>query len=301
MSSEISSGGVIAYTEGGEASLGDFITLLKPRVVALVVFTAWAGLLVAPVPMHPFIAGVSLFCVALAAAGAGAINMWYDHDIDALMERTKHRPTVRGTIEPDIALGFGIMLCVLAVMMMGLAVNHLAALCTAVASAFYVFVYTMGLKRRTPQNIVIGGAAGAFPPIIGWTASTASIDVYPVIMFLIIFLWTPPHFWALALARDTDYQRSAIPMLPNVKGRRYTQKAIVAYTLVLAAVTALPPLLSLAGAVYSVAAVFLNALFVYYAVRLYKKDDAKRCFVMFKVSILYLFLLFCAIIGDGLL
>jgi len=297
----MSRGTVMAYTEGSDASVGDFLTLLKPRVVALVVFTAWAGLVVAPLPMHPFIAVVSLFCVALTAAGAGAINMWYDHDIDAVMERTKNRPTVRGTIEPDVALAFGIMLCVLGVVMMGLAVNHLAALCVALAAAFYVFVYTMGLKRRTPQNIVIGGAAGAFPPIVGWAASTATIELYPLIMFLIIFLWTPPHFWALALARDSDYQRSAIPMLPNVRGRRYTQKAILVYTLVLAAVTALPPLLSLAGTLYSGAAVVLNGLFIYYAVRLYNKDDAKRCFIMFKFSILYLFLLFCAIMGDSLL
>ena len=282
------------------ASAADFIALLKPRVVALVVFTAWVGMMVSPQPIHPFMAFVSLFCIALAAGGAGAINMWYDHDIDAVMKRTRLRPIPRGAIDRWDALAFGILLSVLAIMMMALAINHQAALWLACANGFYVFIYTMGLKRYTAQNIVIGGAAGAFPPLVGWVASGAAVSLYPVLLFMMIFLWTPPHFWALALAHKDDYQRSAIPMLPVVKGRAATRRAILVYAFCLVAVSLLPWFFGFVGAVYGCIAIFLNAVFLAHSLRVYVKDNTENCFAMFKMSIFYLFFLFSALLGESI-
>ena len=215
------------------AELGDWIALLKPRVMTLVVFTGLIGLLIAPGHLHPVLAFTAVLCIAVAAGACGAINMWYDRDIDAVMRRTRNRPIPAGRIEPGAALGFGVTLAVGSVIMMGLAVNLAAASVLALSIAFYVFVYTMWLKRRTPQNIVIGGAAGAFPPVIGWAAVTGSVDLLPLILFAIVFFWTPPHFWSLALFANADYQRAGVPMLPVVAGAKETRRQIVIYTLLL--------------------------------------------------------------------
>src|ERR1700679_2029856 len=213
-----------------DALPGDYITLLKPRVMFLVVFTGLAGLVAAPTAMNPILAAVAVLAIALATGGAGAINMWYDRDIDAIMDRTRSRPIPMGVIEPSNALAFGVIITIAAVCMMGLAVNWLSAGILALASFTYVFVYTIWLKRRTPQNIVIGGAAGAFPPVIGWAAVTGSVSLVPLLLFAIIFVWTPPHFWSLALYANDDYRRAGVPMLPVVSGAKETRRQIVAYT-----------------------------------------------------------------------
>ncbi len=205
------------------ARVADFVELLKPRVMSLVVFSGFAGLMVAPGELHPVLAAVAILCIAVGAGASGAINMWYDRDIDAVMQRTRHRPIPAGRVDPHEAVSFGVVLAIGAVALMALAVNWLAAGLLALTIAFYVFVYTMWLKRRTPQNIVIGGAAGAFPPMIGWAAVTGGVDLAPVALFLLIFMWTPPHFWALALYRSGDYARAGVPMLPVVAGARATK------------------------------------------------------------------------------
>src|SRR5271166_6801976 len=215
------------------AELGDWIALLKPRVLTLVVFTGLIGLLVAPGHLHPVLAFTAVLCIAVAAGACGAINMWYDRDIDALMRRTRNRPIPGGRIAPGEALGFGVTLAVAAVIVMGLAINLAAASVLALSIGFYVFVYTMWLKRRTPQNIVIGGAAGAFPPVIGWMAVTGSMDLLPLLLFAIVFFWTPPHFWSLSLWAHADYRRAGVPMLPVVAGARETRRQIFLYALVL--------------------------------------------------------------------
>ena len=281
------------------ADVGVFIALLKPRVMSLVVFSGAAGLLVAPGSMHPVIAAVAILCIAVGAGAAGAINMWYDRDIDALMSRTRDRPIPRGEVTPDDALGFGLALSLFSVMMMGLAVNWMAAALLAFANAFYVFVYTMWLKRRTPQNIVIGGAAGAFPPMIGWAAVTGGISIESLTLFLIIFLWTPPHFWALALYRDGDYAKAGIPMLPVVAGRLETRKQILAYTVLLVPAALAPSVLGFAGVFYAAVATSLSLLFVSCAIRLLRADDDRRARQMFGFSILYLFMIFAALVVDG--
>ena len=205
------------------ASVRDLISLLKPRVMSLVVFTGLVGLLLAPDSIHPVLAVVAVICIAVGAGASGAINMWYDRDIDAVMARTKSRPIPSGRIEPEVALGFGISLSLGSVMLMGLAVNWVAAGLLAFTIFFYIIIYTIVLKRRTPQNIVIGGASGAFPPMIGWAAVTGDISLAPIILFAIIFLWTPPHFWALALYRCEDYEKANIPMLPVISGKKVTR------------------------------------------------------------------------------
>ncbi len=229
------------------AELGDWIALLKPRVMSLVVFTGLIGLVIAPGHLHPVLAFTAMLCIAVAAGACGAINMWYDRDIDAVMRRTRNRPIPAGRMEPGAALGFGVTLAVGSVIMMGLAVNIAAASVLALSIAFYVFVYTMWLKRRTPQNIVIGGAAGAFPPVIGWAAVTGSVDLVPLVLFAIVFFWTPPHFWSLALFANADYQRAGVPMLPVVAGARETRRQIVIYTLLLMPLSLAPWLIGFAG------------------------------------------------------
>jgi protoheme IX farnesyltransferase len=285
----------------------DWIALLKPRVMSLVVFSGLIGLLVAPGHLHPVLAFTAVLCIAIAAGACGAINMWYDRDIDAVMRRTRSRPIPAGRIEPGAALGFGITLAVGSVLMMGLAVNPVAAGVLAVSIAFYVFVYTMWLKRRTPQNIVIGGAAGAFPPVIGWAAVTGSVDLIPLVLFAIIFIWTPPHFWSLALFANDDYRRANVPMLPVVAGGKETRRQIVLYTLVLVPVSLIPWLLGFSGSVYAIAASILGTGFLISVWRVatdrqnatgvsLTNDAPARA--AFKFSIAYLFVLFAALAID---
>ena len=286
---------------GGEARVSDYFALLKPRVMTLVVFTGFAGLLAAPGTLHPLLAAVAVLCIAVAAGAAGAINMWYDRDIDAVMRRTKSRPIPRGRIEAPEALSFGIVLSLFSVMVMGLALNWTAAALLALANGFYVFVYTVWLKRRTSQNIVIGGAAGAFPPMIGWAAVTGGLSLEPLLLFLIIFAWTPPHFWALALYRATDYAKAGVPMLPVVSGIRHTQAQILLYTLLMAAAAMAPVVIGMTGWLYGISAAVLNLLFLICSWRLYRSDESeleKPARQTFGFSILYLFALFTALIVD---
>ncbi len=223
----------LPLTGGSTGLVGDYVEILKPRVMSLVVFTGFVGLVLAPGHLHPVLAAVAMLCIAVGAGAAGAINMWYDRDIDAIMRRTAARPLPAGRMMPGEALGFGAVLAVGSVLVMGLAVNWVAAGLLALTIGFYVFVYTMWLKRRTPQNIVIGGAAGAFPPLIGWAAVTGDIGWGAVALFAIVFFWTPPHFWALALYRADDYAKAGVPMLPVVAGPRETKRQMLLYTLVL--------------------------------------------------------------------
>src|SRR6185503_44299 len=226
------------------------VEILKPRVMSLVVFTAIVGLVLAPGHLHPVLAAIAVLCIAIGAGASGAINMWYDRDIDAVMRRTADRPLPAGRMMPGEALGFGVVLSVGSVAVMGLAVNLAAAALLGLTIGFYVFVYTMWLKRRTPQNIVIGGAAGAFPAVIGWAAVTGSIDLVPLILFAIVFAWTPPHFWSLALFANADYQRAGVPMLPVVAGAKETRRQIVIYTLLLVPLSLVPWLIGFSGLVY---------------------------------------------------
>jgi protoheme IX farnesyltransferase len=291
----------MAGTRGGDAliagtscdsSVGDYLRLLKPRVMSLVVFTGFVGVISAPVAIHPVLAAVAVLCIAVAAGGAGAINMWYDRDIDAVMTRTCARPIPAGRVEPSEALAFGVVLSLFSVLLMGLAVNWLAAGLLASATLFYVFVYTMWLKRRTPQNIVIGGAAGAFPPMIGWAAATDSLGIEPIVLFLLIFMWTPPHFWALALYRTGDYARAGVPMLPVVSGPRATKIQMLIYTVALLPIALAPWYLAMTGPLYGIAAALLGVLFVGAAVAVWFDRTDRSARRMFGFSILYLFLLF---------
>jgi len=266
-----------------------------------VVFTALVGLLIAPGHVHPVIALTALICIAVGAGAAGALNMWYDADIDVRMARTAGRPIPQGRVTPGEAAGFGVTLAVFATVTLGLLVNVVSAALLAFTIAFYVVVYTMWLKRSTPQNIVIGGAAGALPPVIGWTAATGGIDVEPVLLFLIIFFWTPPHFWALSLYRTEDYARAGIPMLPVVAGEAATRRQIVLYTLILAPLGVVPWLLGYAGVLYGIAAAVTGAAMIALALRLRgegRGHGASR--QMFAFSILYLFLLFAVLLVDRL-
>ncbi|MBI1208383.1 MAG: protoheme IX farnesyltransferase [Azospirillum sp.] len=285
-------------SQAAAASAADYFALLKPRVMTLVVFTGFAGLVVAPGHLHPVLALTAILCIAVGAGAAGAINMWYDRDIDAVMTRTRGRPLPQGRIEPDDALAFGVVLSVGAVLLMGLAVNWVAGALLALASAFYVFVYTIWLKRRTPQNIVIGGAAGAFPPMIGWAAVTGDVALSSVLLFLLIFMWTPPHFWALALFRSGDYQRAGVPMLPVVAGAAETKRQMLVYTLLLLPLAVAPWYVGLAGPVYLTGAVVLGSLFVACAIRVLCDRTDRSAKQMFGFSILYLFLLFALLIGE---
>lgn len=284
------------------ASVGDFIQLLKPRVMSLVVFTALTGIVAAPGGIHPVIGIIALLAIAIGAGAAGALNMWYDADIDARMARTAARPIPRGRMTPDEALSFGSVLSVFSVLTLGVLVNWTAGALLAITIGFYLFIYTMWLKRRTPQNIVIGGAAGAFPPMVGWAAVTGNVSIESVLMFLIIFVWTPPHFWALALYRCRDYERVGVPMLPVVAGAAETRRQIWLYSLVLVPLAIVPAFIGLAGPVYAVTSVVLGAIFLHLAWKVRKVTEgrdgdaaAKR---LFGFSILYLFLLFAVILGE---
>lgn len=285
-----------------EPSVGEFVELMKPRVMSLVVFTALTGMLAAPGSIHPVIGVIALLAIATGAGASGALNMWYDADIDALMARTAARPIPRGRVTGGEALTFGSILAVLSILTLGVLVNWTAGALLALTIAFYIFVYTMWLKRRTPQNIVIGGAAGAFPPMIGWAAVTGSVSVESVLMFLIIFVWTPPHFWALALYRCRDYERAGVPMLPVVAGAEETRRQIWLYSLILVPLAITPVLIGLAGIVYGVVSAVLGAVFLYLAWKVRRitegreADQAAR--QLFVFSILYLFLLFAVLLVE---
>lgn len=284
------------YAPLGDASA--YWALLKPRVMRLSVFTALVGLIAAPASPHPLIGFAAILCIALGAGAAGALNMWYDADIDEAMARTSSRPLPLGSLTPRDALSFGLVLAVLSVTMMGLWVNWAAASLLALTIGFYVAVYTMWLKRRTPQNIVIGGAAGAFPPMIGWAAATGTVSLDAMILFAIIFIWTPPHFWALSLFMKADYARVGVPMLPVTAGRNHTKLQILLYSILLAPLGMAPWATGLAGPVYGVIAASLGGWFLWGAVRCYaERDDESEeaARTLFKISIFYLFLLFLAL------
>ena len=284
------------------ASPSDYFSLLKPRVMSLVVFTALAGLLLAPVPPHPLIGFAALLAIAVGAGASGALNMWYEADIDAVMTRTRRRPIPSGRLERDAALAFGLVLSTLSVFTLGYVANWLAASLLAFTIFFYVVIYTMLLKRSTPMNIVIGGAAGALPPMVGYTAATGEIGLASAVLFGIIFMWTPPHFWALALLKSDDYGRAGVPMLPNVAGADRTRLEILAYSLILAPLGVLPWLMGFASIAYGLLSILAGAGFVGLAVAVYRMREgeparhaARR---MFLFSILYLFTLFLVIVVE---
>ena len=285
---------------GGDIS--DYAALLKPRVMFLVVFTALVGLVVAPGTMHPVLAIAALACIAVGAGASGALNMWYDADIDARMARTASRPVPRGAVTPDEALAFGTVLSIFSVLCLGLMVNWVAAALLAFTIGFYVLIYTMWLKRSTPQNIVIGGAAGALPPMIGWAAATGTVSLEPFVMFLIIFMWTPPHFWALALIRAQDYERAGVPMLPVTHGADETRRQILIYSLILAPLGMAPAVMGFGGTLYTVVASILGAFFVVFALDCYRIREGEASDLaaknLFAYSILYLFVLFAVLLVE---
>jgi heme o synthase len=285
------------------AEPGDYLSLLKPRVMSLVVLTAVTGFVLAPGAMNPFLAVISILAIAVGAGASGALNMWYDADIDVLMARTAKRPVPTGKITPGGALAFGLSLSVLSVILLGLASNWFAGAFLAFTIFFYAVIYTMGLKRSTAQNIVIGGAAGSFPPMIGWAAVTGGVSLESFVLFLIIFLWTPPHFWALSLFKMKDYGAAGIPMLPNVAGTASTRRHIFAYSLILAPVGVLPFLLGYASPVYGVASALLGVVFLWHGWRVLRMSDEDTAMVpakkLFAFSILYLFALFVLLLGEG--
>jgi protoheme IX farnesyltransferase len=289
-----------APAEPSLATSSDYFALLKPRVMSLVVFTALTGLAIAPGSLHPITAFTALLCIAVGAGAAGALNMWYDADIDAVMTRTARRPIPVGRVKPGEALAFGLTLAAFSVMTLGLLVNAYAAAWLAFTIFFYVAVYTMWLKRSTPQNIVIGGAAGAFPPMIGWVAVTGSLSFEPVLLFLIIFFWTPPHFWALALYRQQDFRRAGVPMLPVVAGEMNTRWQILLYTLILVPLGVAPWLLGYAGPLYAGVSIITGAVMLLLAVQvLRERAPAERASRnLFAFSILYLFLLFAVLLVE---
>ena len=298
--SRLAAGSPFALAEPSPATAGDYVALMKPRVMSLVVFTALTGLAVAPGHLHAAVGFTALLCIAVGAGAAGALNMWYDADIDAMMTRTARRPVPMGRIQPGEALAFGLTLAGFAVVVLGLLVDALAAALLAFTIFFYVAIYTVGLKRSTPQNIVIGGVAGAFPPMIGWTAVTGSLSLEPVLLFLIIFMWTPPHFWALALYRTEDYARAGIPMLPVVAGDRSTRRHIMLYTLILVPLGVAPWLAGFAGVLYGGIALVTGAIMLTLAWQvLNERHPAERASRnLFAFSILYLFLLFATLLVE---
>ena len=288
-----------------EATARDYFALLKPSVMSLVVFTAFVGLVVAPVPTNPFIAVIAILCIAVGAGASGALNMWYDADIDAVMTRTRSRPVPSGRLRREQALAFGLVLSVLSVLTLGVLVDWLAACLLAFTIFFYAVIYTMWLKRWTPQNIVIGGAAGSFPPMIGYAAATGTVSLESVLLFLMIFLWTPPHFWALALFKSEDYGRAGIPMMPNVAGAASTRKQIFIYALLVAVTGVLPTAFGFASIAYGLVAGALGAGFVWYSLGVLRMSDDDRAMKpakqLFAYSLLYLFALFAAYLADAVI
>lgn len=284
----------------------DFLALTKPRVLTLVVFTGLCGLLVAPQSIHPVLGFTAVLCIALGAGAAGALNQWYEADLDTMMARTANRPLPAGRMDRQTALHFGVGLASFSVLLMGLALNVLAAAILAVSILFYVVVYTVWLKRRTPQNIVIGGAAGAFPALIGWAAATGRVDMLPVLLFALVFLWTPPHFWALALFINSDYARAGVPMMPAVVGQRATRIQVLLYTVPMAAAAVAPWMMGLTGAIYGIGASLLSAIFLVLSAQVgfsRESDPAKMKPErrLFAFSILYLFVIFGLLVADKVL
>ncbi len=297
----------IGTTEPNEAQFSDYVALLKPRVMSLVVFTAAVGVFVAPVAVHPFIALVAILFIALGGGASGALNMWYDHDIDLIMKRTAKRPVPAGRVQPGEALSFGLWLSFISVVMLGLVANWMAAAILAFTIFFYVVIYTIWLKRWTPQNIVIGGAAGAFPPMIGWAVATGGVSVESVLMFCLIFMWTPPHFWALALFMNEDYSKAGVPMLTVTHGRRETRKQILIYTVLLAPLAVGTAFTSIGGWIYLAAALVLNARFLMGAWKLWQRNEAQAEAdkyaaekKFFRLSLSYLFLHFGALLLQAI-
>lgn len=290
----------VAFEEYDDLSedLGDYIALLKPRVMSLSIFTAICGILMAPGHIHPFLGFITVLCISIGAGASGCLNMWYDRDIDAIMKRTKDRPLPAGRIAPDNALAFGMVLSGASVMILGIAVSWLSAVLLAFTIFFYVVIYTIWLKRSTPQNIVIGGAAGALPPVIGWAAVTGSVGIEAWILFLIIFLWTPPHFWALSLHRHDDYFKAKIPIMPVVAGESSTKKQILVYSILTVLSTVSPYFIGMGSVVYLSFALVLGAIFLFLAIQLYRCDGTKKAMRLFGYSITYLFLIFLGLTID---
>jgi protoheme IX farnesyltransferase len=283
-----------------ESSLKDYLTLLKPGVMSLVVFTGAAGIWMAPVQLHPFYQLITILCIALGSGAGAALNMWYDRDIDAIMNRTQKRPIPAGRVAADDALALGLMLSVASVGLLGVAVSYIAAAWLAFAIFFYAVIYTMLLKRSTPHNIVIGGLAGALPALIGWVAASPEPALMPWLMVAIVFFWTPPHFWALALYRHSDYASAGVPMLPVTAGIPSTKRHILVYTVLLVAIS-LTPLLAGSGAAYGIGASILGGNFLRHAIRVYRSEEPRNAMRMFGFSILYLFLLFALLVADHLI
>ena len=273
------------------AGVSDYFELLKPRVMSLAIFTAIIGLLVTPNHVHPLLAVFSIIAIGAGAGAAGAINMWYDRDIDSIMDRTKSRPIPSGRVKSEEALTLGIVLSIFSIILLFVASNYIAAVFLFISIMFYTFIYTMWLKRYTPQNIVIGEAAGALPPVIGWYAVSQDFSLFPVILFMIIFLWTPPHFWALSLYRSEDYQKAGIPMLPVVKGKKITRLNIILYSLSLLIISPSLWYLGFLGNIYGIISSLLTIVFIYFSWNVYRKKVGSEP-ALFKYSILYLFLLF---------
>jgi protoheme IX farnesyltransferase len=289
-------------TAAGGARVEDYFALLKPRVMSLVVFTAIIGLLLAPGGINPVVGVIAILCIAIGAGGSGALNMWYDADIDRVMSRTANRPIPAGRVSREEALTLGLVCSGFSVMILGLATNWVAAALLAFTIFFYAVIYTMWLKRSTPQNIVIGGAAGAFPPMIGWAAVTGDISLPSVVLFLIIFLWTPPHFWALALYKQGDYGAAGIPMLPNVRGEQATKVQILAYSVILVATSLIPSFIGMSGWLYTAVAAITGISFVYLAARLFRTTEntamKKVARSLFTYSLSYLAVIFFALMTD---
>jgi protoheme IX farnesyltransferase len=291
----------IIISAADNSSVKDYITLMKPRVLSLVVFSGLAGLLIAPGSIHPLIGFVAILCIAMASGAASAINMWYDSDIDAVMERTKLRPTVTGKIAPETARDFGIILGFFSILIMAVCVNAISSMLLLLAILFYVFVYTIWLKRNSIQNVVIGGASGAFPPMIGWAAVTGKIGIESIILFMIIFTWTPPHTWALSLYKINDYKKGNIPMLPVVKGDEYTKQQIILYTVLMIIASLAPCYFDMSGSFYMVSALILGGVFLYYTFLLFKDKKNQIAPKLFGFSIIYLFLIFVTLIVDHIM
>jgi heme o synthase len=282
-------------------SLRDYAVLLKPRVMSLVVFTGIVGMIMAPAPVDIWTAIIAVLCIAVGAGAAGAINMWYDRDIDRVMRRTMNRPLPAGRLRPGSVLVYGLTLAAAAVATMAAAVNLVAAGLLLLTIVYYVVIYTAWLKRRTPYNIVVGGASGALPPVIGWAAAGGDVGIGAIVLFAIIFLWTPPHSWALALFRRNDYKEAGVPMLPVVAGERATRNQMIAYTCLLLPVTLAPVIIGMSGALYGIAAVILGTLLLRHAIRVRNEASAASARAMFFFTILYLFLIFAALLADALL
>ncbi len=284
------------------SSVRDFYDLMKPRVMSLVIFTSFVGLVLSPINIHPFIALIAIICIAIGAGASGVLNMWYDSDIDGLMKRTINRPIPAGNINKNEALTYGMVISAGSVVIMGILINWSASFLLAFTIFFYAVIYTMWLKRRTMQNIVIGGAAGAFPPVIGWLSTGAPITIEPVILFLIIFLWTPPHFWALAIVTSGDYEKASIPMMPNVVGDNYTKRQIVYYSVIMSISVILPYYIGMVSILYLIPAIILSLIFIIISLQLLKSSDEQKqkkySKKLFLYSILYLFLIYILFLID---